>query len=629
MKISPLFSNGMILLRDQELKLSGQTTPHSNVFLYFLSQTFQTNSDAKGEFTITLPKMPAGGPYEMTLIGDETITIRDIFFGDVYLLSGQSNMELPIKRTLNYNADGIRQANEKNIRYFTVPKLYQFDAPANDLEEGVWKSVTPESILPMSAVGYYFAKELYNKYQVPIGLIEASVGGAPIEAFLSEGTLHKFGRYDTLIKQNKKIGYVESVTKEDNNRMAHWYQTLNDLDLGFKQPEWFQPEYQEEGFSPVLVPGLFRDTTLGTIRGSFWFRTTFTIPEDYHEEDAILYLGSIIDSDQAYLNGILVGQTDYRYPPRCYPIPAGLLKEGLNTLALRMISSANEGGFVPDKPYGIQYGKKFIDISGTWQYRIGATCGTLSPQTFFNQMPNGLYQGMIYPLRKYAIKGVLFYQGESNDANPEWYEELFEAMIEDWRTLFQNPALPILYVQLSNFGDHKRYNTGTNWAYLREAQRQMLRIPNTAMVVTLDIGEYNDLHPQNKQEVGRRLALAARAIVYGEDITYQGPLISDYNFLILDNLPYLDLNFSFAKKGIQIVRGPIQTLELSMDGFLWEKTLATVLDSKLRIPISTKWPRFVRYAFENNPEGSNLYNMEGLPASSFLLPLQVSSNCTP
>ncbi|HCL03019.1 MAG TPA: sialate O-acetylesterase [Lachnoclostridium phytofermentans] len=639
MKLSPLFSNGMVLLREKEQKLFGQTAPNSNVTINFLSQTYHTFSDTSGNFTITLPKMSAGGPYEMSIIGDEIITIQDIYFGDVYLLSGQSNMVLPISRTLNKNkinwqanslirsnnADEIHRVNEKFIRYFTVPKQYQFDAPADDLEEGIWLSVTPETILPMSAVGYYFAKEIHDRYDIPIGLIEAAVGGAPIEAFISEETLRQFGRYDSIIKQNKQKEYVDSVINADNDRMQHWYQALDNIDLGLKQQEWYQPEYQEEGFTSRVVPELFRDNTIGAIRGSFWFRKTFTMEEDYLGEDAILYLGSIIDSDQAYLNGKLIGRTEYQYPPRCYPIPAGLLKNGVNALVVRVISSTHDGGFVPDKPYGIRYGSKFIDLSGNWQFRIGATCETLQSQSFFNYMPTSLYQGMIYPLRNYAIKGVLFYQGESNDSHPEWYEELFRAMIKDWRTLFDNQSLPFLYVQLANFGDHKRFNTGTNWAYLREAQRHILNVPNTAMAVTLDIGEYNDLHPQNKQAVGKRLALAARAILYEEDITYQGPIISDYNFILIEDRPYLELIFSSAENGLLIMGDQIQTLELSTDGLTWEVAKASINDSKLLIPVTTKWPQFVRYAFANNPEGANLYNTEGLPASSFLLSLQATS----
>lgn len=625
MKLSPLFSDGMVLLREQEQKLLGQTTPYQNVTLNFLSHSQQTFSDSKGDFTLTLPKMPAGGPHKITLIAEETITIQDIYFGDVYLLSGQSNMELPIRRTLNYNAEAISQANEKLIRYFTVPKNYQFDTPSNDLEEGVWKSVTPETILPMSAVGYYFAKEIYDRYQVPIGLIEAAVGGAPIEAFISEETLHRFGRYDSIIEQNKQKDYVNNVINTENNRMQRWFQTLDHLDLGLKQPEWYQPDYEEVGFSSQIIPKLFRDNFLGSIRGSFWFRKTFTMPDDYQEEDSILFFGTIIDSDQTYLNGTLIGRTEYRYPPRCYVIPSGLLKKGVNTLAIRVISSTNAGGFVPDKPYGIQYGLKFFDLSGPWQYRIGTTCETLPNQTFFTNMPTSLYQGMIYPLKNYALKGVLFYQGESNDSHPEWYEELMKAMIKDWRSLFHNPTLPFFYVQLSNFGNHMRYCSGTNWAYLREAQRLILNVPNTSMAVTLDVGEYNDLHPQNKEAVGKRLALAARAILYGEDITYQGPLVSDYNFILLEDKPYLDIIFSYAKNGLLINGDQIQTLELSADGSTWEKATATTINNILRIPIASKLPYFVRYAFDNNPEGANLYNVEGLPASSFLLPLQASS----
>lgn len=621
MKLSPLFSDGMVLLRDHEVLINGDTTPHSNVTLQFLSCTYQTFSNQSGTFSFQLPKYSAGGPYEMILHADECKTIKDIYIGDVYLLSGQSNMELPIRRTLNFHADRIAHACNNNIRYFTVPKEYQFDAPRQELNGGGWSSVTPETILPMSAVGYYFAQELYDQYKVPIGLIEAAVGGAPIEAFLSENTLQSYPRYDEIIKQNKEINYVSQVIASDTTRMNHWYQQLDQNDLGLQEPKWYRKDLIEEGFQPIAIPQLWRDTALGTIRGSFWFRKTFQMPNDYNGEDATLYLGSLIDSDQAYLNGTLVGKTDYQYPPRVYPIPSGLLKKGENTLTLRLISSTNPAGFVPDKPYGIAYGKQFLNLTGTWLYRIGATCETLNQQTFFTNMPTGLFHGMIYPLRHFSVRGILFYQGESNNSHPEWYEELLKALIGEFRALYQEPNLPFLYVQLANFGNHVKYHSGYQWAYLREAQRKALSLPNTAMIVTLDVGEYNDLHPQNKEAVGKRLALAARALIYREFIPYMGPLISSSRFILKDQNDFLELSFSCADSGLVIAGDEIATLELSEDNVIWTKSTAIVLENKLILPVAKKHPKFVRYAFENHPEGANLYNREGLPASSFLLPL--------
>ncbi len=246
------------------------------------------------------------------------------------------------------------------------------------------------------------------------------------------------------------------------------------------------------------------------------------------DQPAKLLMGRIIDADSVFVNGVFVGTTSYQYPPRRYEVPAGVLQAGKNILTVRVINSSGKGGFVPDKPYTLTVGHKTIDLTGDWKYQLGAEMEPLGPPTFIRWKPGGLYNGMLAPLFNYTIKGAIWYQGESNASRAKEYRTLFPAMIADWRTQWNQGDFPFLFVQLANYMETKATPGPSDWAMLREAQLQALSVPNTAMAVITDIGEWNDIHPLNKKDVGNRLALAAAKLAYGDDLVHSGPVYKDF-----------------------------------------------------------------------------------------------------
>jgi sialate O-acetylesterase len=332
-------------------------------------------------------------------------------------------------------------------------------------------------------------------------------------------------------------------------------------------------------------------------------------------QQAKLILGRIVDADSVFVNGVFVGTTGYQYPPRRYDIPSNVLKEGGNTVVVRVISTIGKGGFVLDKPYELVSGGQTIDLKGDWQYRLGATMDPLASQTFVRWKPVGLYNAMISPLLNYSIKGAIWYQGESNAERPLEYRELFSALICDWRKKWSQGDFPFLFVQLPNFMERIEQPSESNWALLREAQLKTLSLPQTGMAVTIDIGEWNDVHPLNKKDVGKRLALAAQRVAYGDDtIVYSGPI---YHSMKIEGNKIV---VTFTNTGSGLVAGSGELKYFAIAGidrrFVWakakiENNRVVVWSEEVPNPVA------VRYAWADNPEGANLYNAEGLPASPF------------
>ncbi|MCL2133879.1 MAG: beta galactosidase jelly roll domain-containing protein, partial [Bacteroidales bacterium] len=364
------------------------------------------------------------------------------------------------------------------------------------------------------------------------------------------------------------------------------------------------------------IPSYWADqpTGLGTTNGVIWFRKNFKVSSSMVGKVAELRLGCIVDADSAFINGVYVGNITYQYPPRIYKVPAGLLKEGENTITVRVISNTGNGGFVPDKFYRITTNTDTIDLKGIWHFKLGTDMPALAAQTFFQWKPAGLYNGMIAPLENYAVKGVIWYQGESNTENPSEYRQSFPALIKLWRTKWNNPTMPFLYVQLANFMQAHNMPAESNWAELRNVQRETLSLPNTGMAVAIDIGEWNDIHPLNKKEVGYRLALWARKIAYNDKrVIASGPL---YQSMTVKGNKVM-LSFSDVGSGLK----PVEKLKgfaiADTDGkFVW--AYATIENNKVVVwSDEVANPVEVRYAWSNNPEEANLYNKEGLPASPF------------
>lgn len=615
---SRILSDGMVLQRGAKVNIWGKTDHPQTVKLSFLGQSYSVQTAPGGEWNIVLEDLAPGGPYEMVITaGEEERVLRDILIGEVWVLGGQSNMELPVRRTLDLLADEVKGVHLPWIRQFAVPQTYDFHGPRDSLTGGRWISAVSEDVLDFSAAGFFFAKSLYEKFNVPIGLIHTAVGGTPVEAWISEPTLRRLGGYDLLLDQNKDDQFVTAVKEKDEQRIARWFERLNASDAGLRE-DWYREDPAASEWETFTLPGSWAELGLESMRGVVWFRKEFDLPASLplETEEAFLKLGTIVDADETFINGTRIGSTGYRYPPRRYPVSAGLLRPGKNTITVRVIITHNTGEFIRDMPYELRVGGYKLDLTGVWEYRVGAAAETLESQTFFQYMPSGVYNGMIHPLRNYRIRGVAWYQGESNTECPAGYRRRFRALVEDWRRLWGNGNFPFIYTQLANFGLDDS-DSSDNWALLREEQRRSLEIPATAMAVTIDIGEFNDLHPQDKKTLGQRLALCAAHLAYGEEgVVHSGPL-----FAGLDrDGKALRLRFDHVGGGLAIRGGDTELRGFNLCGAdgVYVPAQAEISGSAVVVRHEgIPAPVHARYAWGNNPADANLTNREGLPASPF------------
>lgn len=616
-RLPRLVSDSMVLQRDTPVKIWGWASAGEAVTISFNKKTYHATTDASGKWQTVLAATKAGGPYTMEISGSNKLLLKDILMGDVWVCSGQSNMELPMSRVIDRYPNEIATANNAKIRLFNAPKTYSFTDANTDFNAGSWITTTPQSILNFTAVGYFFAKSLYEKYHVPIGLINVSLGGSPAEAWLSEDALQEFPAYLQTANKYKDGNLVKQTMQSDAAASNDWYTKLWQSDKGMQETvKWYEPNYNSSNWATMNIPGLWDDQGLKNTLGVVWFRKEVDIPASMLNKPVLLRLGTIIDRDSVYVNGKFVGTTGYQYPPRKYTIPAGILHEGKNNITIRVINYAGKGGFTKEKPYKLIADNDVVDISGKWQYQLGTTAQPIPGSTTFQYQPEGLYNGMIAPLLNYRIKGVIWFQGESNTGRAGEYTKLFSKVITTWREKWQQGNFPFLFVQLANYMEAKKQPSESGWAALRDAQRRTLAVPNTAMAVTIDIGEWNDLHPLNKQDVGKRLALAAQRLAYNDKkIVYSGPL---YESMQTEGNKII-LTFSNTGSGLIAKDGkPLAQFAIagSDQKFVWAN--AVIENNKVVVSApGIEHPVVVRYAWADNPEGANLYNKEGLPASPF------------
>lgn len=617
-KLPRLISDGMVLQRDTELRIWGWASPGENVTVEFIGTKFSATADASCKWMVILPPLKAGGPHTMTFEASNRLVVNDILIGDVWLCSGQSNMELPVRRVRPLYETEIASAGNSMIRSFTVPRVFLFSGPQTDLTGGRWVAATPETVLDFSATAWFFAKEINRTYDVPVGILTSAFGGSPAEAWISEGSLKEFPAYFDDLQQLKSDSYIRNIETEDRLRIADWYLKLRNADAGYKTPgvRWYDEDLDTDDWKSFNVPGYWSATALKGTNGAVWFRKELDIPAGAAGLPGTLNLGRIVDADSAFLNGKFIGTVSYQYPPRWYTIPAGLLKEGRNILTVKVISNIGDGGFVPDKTYELAAGEYRVSLEGEWKYKVGATLPPLRGQTFFGYKPAGLYNAMLAPLLDFSIKGILWYQGESNAGRPEEYKRLLPALIQDWRHSFGQGDLPFLVVQLPNFMEARETPGESGWALFREAQAEALKLPATGMAVTYDIGEWNDIHPLNKKDVGLRLALVARKVAYGETgVVSSGPT---FRSMTVKGRRII-ISFDNTGSGLT-VRGGKRAGHFAIAGddmqFVWAK--ARIRGSQVILENrNIKCPVAVRYAWADNPAGANLYNNEGLPAAPF------------
>lgn len=608
-KLPTLVSDGMVLQRNQKLNIWGKADANEKVEVKFLNKNYKTSADKNGNWKIVLPEQKAGGPYIMTI---NDVILKDILIGDVYLASGQSNMELPMRRLIPLYADEIKNASNQNIRFFTVPQKYNFKSPQTELEGGKWEVTNPQAILNFSGVAYFFAKELSQKNKVAVGIIHASLGGSPIQAWMDENSLKKYPEYLGEAKKWQNDDLIRSTESNEQALIKGWYAELDQSDLGLNQ-HWEKFDLNDADWKTMQIPGSWEDKE-GPFDGSVWFRKEINLSKNQAGKTAFLNLGRIKDADVTYINGTKVGNVTYEYPPRWYDVPAGVLKEGKNVIALRITNGGGKGQFISDKPYYLEIDGQKIDLKTVWKYKIGARMEKMAPgTTFIRWKPTGLYNAMINPLINYNIKGALWYQGESNTGKPREYGDLLTTMITDWRNKWNRKDLPFFTVQLANFMEPKTEPVESNWAELRDQQRQVsLNVSNTGLAVIIDMGEWNDIHPLNKKTVGDRLALQALKVADRKNIIADGPV---YQSMKTEGNKII-LSFKSGTDDFENV-SELKSFAIKNSDGKWFWATAKIEGKKIIVwNDSVKNPVVVRYDWADNPDG-NLKNKIGLPASPF------------
>ncbi len=500
--LMPIFADGMILQRDRSFEIWGRAEGRVTVRLDGASASAQAEN---GRFRVTLPPHAAGTGCVLTAeCGDERISLSDVCFGDVFMFSGQSNFETPCRRVLDVSEKEIAEADYPYIREYKINAGYSFDGPADGVTPGVWKRAGGAEIYDMSAPAFFFAKELYERSGVPIGIVLNAIGGSGIGSWMPRGALDEkqesfLARYFDLLSSPPP-----SPPPGAEDPAERW-----DREINRGEPE------KRDGFFDV--PGMTMGTALDGFCGSVWFYKEVRLDSE-PEGDGFIYVGELIDSDETYVNGIKVGETGYRYPPRKYPVPAGILKKGKNEIKLRLVINGGQGGFIPEHPYWLRPGEngEKIPLSGRWEYAVE---GRSEPPAFGGGMmppaavPTGLFNSAIAPLRGLRFRGVLWYQGESDTGEAAEYTGRFKAMIKGWREALDED-FGLICVEMPDYCDPI---TGTDpgWAEMQKVQRELPEhVSGCVTVSARDLGAPFELHPQYKKELGVRLAAAGRKLFY-------------------------------------------------------------------------------------------------------------------
>jgi sialate O-acetylesterase len=584
------------------------------VSVVFRGKTYLAEADGAGLWQITLTAAEAGGPFILELSVDgERAVIRDVYVGDVWFCGGQSNMETRMPRVRDTFPEEWEMPGYPLAAEFRIPQEWDFRAPREALGGGIWRRLSRETLDTFSAATYFFAKKYTAKRRVPLGLVNASWGGSPAEAWMSAEDVAKTFPY----KLESAYRYADDAVREKaladaQRNVADWEQALCEADAGLR--EHWETGVDDGGWREIGLPASLAETdALKGFCGAVWFKKAFTAGKELAGKPSNLWLGTITDSDRAYVNGMFVGGTTYRYPPRKYPVPPGVVHEGENVIVVRVGCHNGEGGFTPDKPYVLFNEHIRVDLAGTWRYKIGARRGPRPEELFLNREASGLYNAMIYPARDFPVKGILYYQAESNDSKPHEYEALFKALISGWRALRGDPGIPFVFVQLPIWGAPSANDETHAWAVLRDAQMKALSLPQTAMAVGLDAGEWNDLHPADKRTIGERLFLAVEKLAFGADNASPGPLPASHH--VKDGV--LTITFANCAGGLT-AKTPV-VLTIVSDGGYYTREAAIAGHDTLRVNLGPLRPERVLYAWANTPKHAGLFNSEGLPAAPFRL----------
>jgi len=629
LKLPSLCSDAMVLQSRQPVPIWGWANSGSTVRVQFRGHDYSGKAAADGRWKITLPAMAPGGPYEMKITSEkQTVTLRDILVGEVWVCSGQSNMEHDLTSVTEMYPSLLADSSFPRIRQFKVPAGFNFKHPQSNYPSGSWQAATPENLGRFTAVGFFFARRLSQQTGEAVGIINISLGGSPIEAWLPERVVENDPKDAALLKQYKNDSLIAAIENRDQKRAAEWQNKLNSQDLG-EQEQWEKLPINSplvNQWHTMSVPGYWADQAPGFMNGVVWLKKAVVLKKDYTGKTARLVLGRMVDADSVFVNGSFVGNTTYLYPRRRYDFMGSILKAGINTITIRLVNQSGKGGFVPDKPYALVMGEDSVLLAGRWKYKVGAATPPAPGQTFIRWGPSGLYNAMLTPAFSYGIKGFIWYQGESNAGNAGEYGDKLHALLKAVRQGWDNQQLPFLVVQLPNFMQQSfDPNKYSGWALLRSQQQRILQFPRTDMAVTIDLGEWNDVHPYNKRPVGERLFLLAEDMCYEDQ---KSPVYhADHHSPVADKATaHADTVYIHFKAGqaLQVRSGEDRLQHFALAGpdgqFKWAAA-GIAQDGKTLWVYhpDIKAPKRVRYGWSDNPVRANLENQAGLPAAPFEL----------
>lgn len=631
--LPPFFSDNMVLQQKSELEFWGKASPGKKVRVTtsWDGKVIEMKADTHGMWSTVLSTPEAGGPYTISITDGKKLVLENILIGEVWLCGGQSNMEMKIDdKVTGWQEEKAAASKLKNVRILHVENSISPVLEDNIvIRHGGWQECSPETIGDFSAAGYFFGKNLNENLDIPIGLIESCWGGTLAEAWTSEKALRDIPYFHSKLNDLKNIpSSLEERETRFMEQMDKWELEMKNYDKGFTQTgaSWADNSFDDSGWAECQVPGFMQDYGIHDLLDYFWMRKTVDIPETWAGRNLVLGVGAVDDNDFTYFNGERVGRTEGCIAQRRYTVPGHLVKAGRNTVAIRVMNTGGLSGILGDDN-SIMLKKsdnETIALTGIWKYNssIDLEEAPVFPVNTAHEAnyPTFLYNAMIHPLRRYGVKGAIWYQGEANTSRAEQYKDLLPLMIKDWRETF-GCELPFYIVQLANYMTVQTGAEESEWAALREAQTETAaHLENTGLAVTIDIGEANDIHPKNKSEVGRRLAMNALAGTYGRDIEHSGPLYDRYTI----EGSTIRIHFSHTTGGLKAYSYGKKTEEAVLEGFYIaggdhvfhkadariEGDTVVVSSDKVGHPVS------VRYAWANNPV-CNLYNGCLLPASPF------------
>ena len=613
-KLPGYFTDNMMLQRDMPIKIWGWGNRYETVTVSIHDQKVNTRCKKDGTWEIILSPIPYGGPYSLTVQGKEnSIKIENILIGDIWLCSGQSNMEWTVEQSANSKQE-VQNANYPEIRALKVPKSIK-NSPQDNFN-AQWEICSPSTVGAFSGIAYYYARALYKEVQIPIGIINASWGGTDIETWISD---EAFTALPSNVQKQYNMEVVNNLEEyiRQNKGQKQAFLDAMENDPGINN-QWFIPGFNTVAWEEMKVPGEWGTTPLSLIDGHVWFKYDLNLTCTEAGRPATLSLGTIDDADITWVNGTKVGNASGWDTPRIYSIPPGILKEGSNNITVRVTDNGGSGGmWGQEADIYLEIDNPRHSLAGNWKYQMSVANADyhvldITP----NMVHSSLYNTMIHPLTPFRIKGVIWYQGENNVGAGYDYRTLFQTQIKDWRTRW-GYELPFYWVQLANLYPEDTTPVGSSWAELRESQAMTLELPHTGQATIYDIGDAYSIHPTNKQEVGRRLSLIALHKDYGRDsLVYSGPTFQNVSFK--ENTAVITMNTYGSQLTIHNKYGYLEGFSIAGEDrkFVWAKAFIDANGKIIVYNENIAEPVAVRYAWSNNP-AANLFNAQGLPAIPF------------